>query len=105
MYDEIGDVVIEVLDEFGASYSVSRTGSDGSVQQLSLVGIQASRVEEEMPGTGIQIGDWRMIFKSVEAPKKGDRITLNNGVHTIMQVEEIAPAKVVMGYWAWARLG
>ncbi|MCZ2112271.1 MAG: hypothetical protein LC131_00255 [Anaerolineae bacterium] len=105
MYGEIDQITIDVLKEFGTIFYASRTGSTGTVENLNFTGIQVDQVVEEMPNSGIQIGDWRMLLVSTIEPKKGDRIALNGGVHTIMKTQEIAPAKVVIGYWAWARIG
>lgn len=105
LYADIDFVVRTVLAEFGKSFTVSRTSLVGAVSSVTLVGIQCKKIMEEMPGSEVQIGDWEMLFTSATEPKHGDKITLNEGGHVLIRVEEIAPAGVVLGYMAWARRG
>lgn len=103
MYTEIDQVVIDVLKEFGTVYSASRTLGDGSVVAQSFTGIQVEKVSEDLPGSDLIIGDWKLLFVSTNPPMQGDRIALHEGVHSIMKTEPIVPAGVVIGHWAWAR--
>ena len=105
MYEEIDQITIDILNRFGAKYSVARTSNTGAVTNLTLTGVQVEKVFEELPGSDIEIGDWKMLMTSEVLPKKGDLIALNDGRYTVMRVDEVAPAKVVVAYWIWVRRG
>ena len=105
LYGQIRTIATDVLNTYGQTLVATRTDSTGATSSVNLKGIQIDKITHVMPGSRIDIGDWAMLFTASPAPLYGDRISLNDGSHVLMEVEEIAPAGVVVAYYAWARRG
>lgn len=107
LYSEITSVATEVISEFGAAATFSKTISSGTgvVQyQTSLVIVE--RVDSVLPGSNLIIGDWKCLAMAGPSYDIGDRVVISGfGRMIIADIEQIAPGGSSVAVWIWLRLG
>lgn len=92
-----------LLARFGTTYTLTRTDGDGDESDLPAVAVIERQERHLLGESGVEIGDWRMIFAAGERPEIDDSLEIESAQHSIVRVEPIQPGGVPVAFYAWAR--
>lgn len=104
-YSRSAATALSLIERFGADVTViTTTGADATTTRTAKA-VFVDRVRHLLGDSGVEIGDWRVLFPASSAPLLTDRITRGAESFVLVQIEPIQPGDTVVAYQAWARAG
>lgn len=113
-YQDMADVALELLDEFGAAVTLQRTtgasvdpvtgeitsGTDASVVTTGLIKPYPDRM---IDGTRILQGDRELVLSDEQTPVASDKIVVGGENWSIVNIKTISPAGIPVCYFCQVR--
>lgn len=106
LYQNMAATTKRLMDSYGRSITLRRTtqeydpitgGTVDSTEDLITTGIVKSYNANLIDGTRIQSGDRELVLTDEQAPQMSDSVVID-GPWSIVTIETIKPADVVIGY-------
>lgn len=104
-YERMQATAERLLSRYGQDWAITRTTGPGMSVTRTARAVVESVVRYVVPGSGVDIGDKRMLIEADANPIKGERIEAGADRYVIVRVEPLQPAGVTLAWWAWARSG
>ncbi len=94
-----------LIARFGVAVTLATTTALNTTATRAARAVFVDRVRHLLGDSGVEIGDWRVLFDADAAPLLTDRLTRGSESYVLVQVEPIQPAGTVLAWQAWARAG
>lgn len=104
-YNEMAELVIGMLNEFGTDIELGRTLPNGTVEIHTLRIVYTDPVTYRIRPVELDQADLRFVTTNAFKPIETDRITTVRGRFILIRIEAIQPADKVLGYRCEARSG
>lgn len=97
-YDEMAQLVIDLLAEFGTAITLRRTLNDASVVTYETVGVFTDPTSYRIRPVTLDTAPRRATLNNTVEPKDTDRLIADGVSLIITRVDIIKPANKVLGY-------
>lgn len=113
-YDDMAQVAIDLLTEFGATITLPRTTgasidpitgveTSGTDATVTTTGILKRYPDSMIDGTRIQTGDRILILTSEQTPTTDDTPTIGGENWTVVNIETVSPAGTNLVFFVQVR--
>ena len=105
-YNEMAQVVTDLIQEFGVDMTVTRTDVDtAAVSSFTIRALFISQTPLAIAAVVLGAVDCRLVCDNKQAIMDTDRLDVNGGTWILTKVTPIQPADVILGYKAEMRIG
>lgn len=105
-YSELADTALEMLTEFGQTWTLTTTTAEGVSSSRTAKGVEVKTVKHLLGDSGVQLGDRELLLDASANPMQGDRITDGTNSYVLIpKPEPIKPGATVLAWTAWGRAG
>ena len=103
VYDNAIASAANLIAKYGAVITLRRTATDNTVTEFPAIVVLTGRARHYIEGSGVEIGDWKMILDASVEPVEQDSFTLGGDRYIVQRAEPLQPGGVTVIWNAWAR--